>query len=387
MMHSLVLCLAALLHFGHATTYTSDWAIRIRGDMESVNRVAEKYGFTNMGQIGELRTYYMFHHQQTANRSTVYNKDLTTRVTKETEVEWLQQQVVKERAKRSYVTADMKTRGLPAAHTKPVHTQTLHFNDPVWSSLWYFHCIEKSKGCRSHMNIAAAWERGYTGKGVVVSVLDDGIEKEHPDLKPNYDPVASYDMNGRDPDPSPHYSSSADNYHGTRCAGIVAAAANNSQCTVGVSFNARIGGVRMLDGDVTDITEAQSLSFSPHYIDVYLSSWGPGDDGATLEGPGPLALRTLQNAVKNGRNGRGSIYVWASGNGGRNGDHCSCDGYSSSIYTIAISSTTWHGSHPDYLEQCPSIMATAFTGGDTEGLVRDLELCGQTKCRFLTYYM
>lgn len=25
------------------------------------------------------------------------------------------------------------------------------------------------------------------------------------------DPVASYDMNGRDPDPSPHYSSSADN--------------------------------------------------------------------------------------------------------------------------------------------------------------------------------
>lgn len=36
------------------------------------------------------------------------------------------------------------------------------------------------------MNIAAAWRRGYTGKGVVVSVLDDGIEREHPDLKSNY---------------------------------------------------------------------------------------------------------------------------------------------------------------------------------------------------------
>lgn len=36
------------------------------------------------------------------------------------------------------------------------------------------------------MNIAGAWRRGYTGKGVVVSVLDDGIEGEHPDLKPNY---------------------------------------------------------------------------------------------------------------------------------------------------------------------------------------------------------
>lgn len=94
----------------------------------------------------------------------------------------------------------------------------------------------------------------------------------------------------------------------------------------------------------------------------------------------PLRLLLLQKSQ--GRNGRGSIYVWASGNGGRNGDHCSCDGYSSSIYTIAISSTTWHGSHPDYLEQCPSIMAAAFTGGDTEGLVRDLELCGQVKHLF-----
>lgn len=36
------------------------------------------------------------------------------------------------------------------------------------------------------MSVAQAWGRGYTGKGVVVSVLDDGIDEEHPDLKPNY---------------------------------------------------------------------------------------------------------------------------------------------------------------------------------------------------------
>lgn len=35
-------------------------------------------------------------------------------------------------------------------------------------------------------NIMAAWAHGYTGKGVVVSVLDDGIEKNHPDLAGNY---------------------------------------------------------------------------------------------------------------------------------------------------------------------------------------------------------
>ena len=36
------------------------------------------------------------------------------------------------------------------------------------------------------MNVLPAWERGFRGKGVVVSILDDGIEKDHPDLKNNY---------------------------------------------------------------------------------------------------------------------------------------------------------------------------------------------------------
>ena len=36
------------------------------------------------------------------------------------------------------------------------------------------------------MNVKQAWEQGYTGKGVVVTILDDGIEKDHPDLKKNY---------------------------------------------------------------------------------------------------------------------------------------------------------------------------------------------------------
>lgn len=36
------------------------------------------------------------------------------------------------------------------------------------------------------MNIQAAWRLGYTGKEVVVSILDDGLETQHPDLKQNY---------------------------------------------------------------------------------------------------------------------------------------------------------------------------------------------------------
>lgn len=36
------------------------------------------------------------------------------------------------------------------------------------------------------MHIQDAWQRGYTGKGVVVSILDDGIQGNHPDLSQNY---------------------------------------------------------------------------------------------------------------------------------------------------------------------------------------------------------
>lgn len=36
------------------------------------------------------------------------------------------------------------------------------------------------------MNLGPAWQKGYTGKGVVVSILDDGIQTNHPDLAQNY---------------------------------------------------------------------------------------------------------------------------------------------------------------------------------------------------------
>lgn len=36
------------------------------------------------------------------------------------------------------------------------------------------------------MNVIPAWEEGITGRGVVVTILDDGLEKDHPDIFKNY---------------------------------------------------------------------------------------------------------------------------------------------------------------------------------------------------------
>lgn len=64
-----------------------------------------------------------------------------------------------------------------------------------------------------------------------------------------------------------------------------------------------------------------------------------------------------------GRKGKGSIFVWASGNGGRFSDNCNCDGYTNSIYTLSISSATHKNAKPWYLEQCSSTLATTYSSG------------------------
>lgn len=55
-----------------------------------------------------------------------------------------------------------------------------------WLLAVFQHCSDKNSRCRSEMNILAAWQRGYTGRNVVVTILDDGIERNHPDLAQNY---------------------------------------------------------------------------------------------------------------------------------------------------------------------------------------------------------
>lgn len=53
----------------------------------------------------------------------------------------------------------------------------------------------------------------------------------------------------------------------------------------------------MLDGEVTDMVEAQSLSLNPQHIDIYSASWGPEDDGKTVDGPAKLAKEAFLRGV------------------------------------------------------------------------------------------
>jgi furin len=232
------------------------------------------------------------------------------------------------------------------------------FNDPFWQYQWYLNdgCVEGV-----YLNITSAWDLGYTGKNVVVSIIDDGVEGTNSDLLENYDPNASIDLNDRDDNPQPRYEVKNENKHGTRCAGEISASANNNVCGVGIAYNSRIGGIRLLDGRINDRLEAEALSFNTNYIDIFSASWGPSDDGKTVEGPGRLTSLAFLKGINEGRDKKGVIYVWASGNGGRLYDNCNCDGYTASIYTITISSVTKQHFSPSYNEKCASILATTYS--------------------------
>ncbi len=56
----------------------------------------------------------------------------------------------------------------------------------VYADLFFLLFSIQSNEDHRDLNVKEAWKQGFTGQGVVVSILDDGIEKNHPDLIENY---------------------------------------------------------------------------------------------------------------------------------------------------------------------------------------------------------
>lgn len=50
----------------------------------------------------------------------------------------------------------------------------------------FVHFNFQHRGNGLDMNVIPAWKEGVTGKGIVVTILDDGLETDHPDLMENY---------------------------------------------------------------------------------------------------------------------------------------------------------------------------------------------------------
>lgn len=239
--------------------------------------------------------------------------------------------------------------------------------DPLYPAQWHLHTNAFS------VDVDHAGTR--SGRGVTIAVVDDGLQHTHPDLQGNYVAAHSYDFNFNDPNPTPD--SSGDS-HGTSAAGVAAAIRRNGHCGQGAAPEASLAGIRLIAEAVTDETEARALSYhAMGNVDIFSCSWGPEDSGAVMERPGLLLDHTLSLYAggQRGRMGKGTIYVWASGNGRDGGDSCAFDGYASSPYVIAIGAIDHNGDQAWYSEGCAALMAVMPSSGANQG-VATVDLLG-----------
>jgi subtilisin family serine protease len=189
-------------------------------------------------------------------------------------------------------------------------------NDPSYSNCWHLNKIQAN----------LAWDLGTGNSDVVVSIVDDAITINHPDLKdiiwvnpneiPNngidddnngyIDDINGWDTYSNDNDPSP-LGNSAAWAHGTHCAGIAGAHTDNNKGISSVGFGVSLMAVKTGDNNgLVNQTWAGVYYSIISGADVISCSWSSGSYS-----------QTNYNIIELGINS-GSIIVAASGNNGSN---------------------------------------------------------------------
>jgi len=206
------------------------------------------------------------------------------------------------------------------------------------------------------INVEGAWA-DYTGAGVLVAIVDDGVHYWHTDLDDNYNTDIDLDARGGDDDAA----AESGDYHGTWVAGMVAAEANGSG-TVGVAYEAEIAGFRMGYGSAGSLSQVEDVTReSGQTADVSNNSWSftsafSDNFKAWYFADSADALR---DGVADGRSGLGAVYVFAAGNGRTSGDDANYHNFQNSPYTIAVAATTSSGHHAYYSNPGAALLVAA----------------------------
>ena len=238
--------------------------------------------------------------------------------------------------------------------------------EPLLDAEWH---LKGRSGEPAGANVEAIWEQ-VTGAGIVIGIVDDGLQHTHPDLRPNYMPALSFDFVQNDSDPSPLITAGCalSDCHGTAVAGVAAARGDNGIGVSGVAPLASLAGLRLISAPASDAQEAAALGYLNDAIHISNNSWGPADNGSTLAGPGPLTEMAIENSISLGRGGRGKIFVWAAGNGGQALDNCNFDGYATNRFAIAVGALADTAQAAPYNELCSAMLVTAPSSGGTRGI-------------------
>ena len=234
-------------------------------------------------------------------------------------------------------------------------------DDPLFAQQWHLDNTGQSGGTVAvDAGVVEVWDSLKGSPNEIVAIVDEGVELSHEDLAANVVAGLSWDYVGNDADPSP----GIDENHGTACAGVAAARGFNALGVSGAAPGTGLVGLRLFDshGNDTDADEAAALTRSQGSIDIRSSSWGPADD-RHLEAPGPQAAAALAEGAANGRGGRGTVFVWAGGNGAEFADNANYDGYANSRFAIAVAACDNRGTQSWYSEPGANLLVTAPSSG------------------------
>ncbi|KAL1311631.1 hypothetical protein AAFC00_001741 [Neodothiora populina] len=376
-------CAAAIAR----TDYDSNdyYAVHLAPSVDP-SAVAAHFGLQLHGAIGQLEDHYLLEAPKGDHDIIKQAKDDLKRLRRKRQRGWnvphlLDDVLLNQKQERRQRLSKRGVAPLTRAEEEPPVdsnvqkgkdiAKSLNIVDPIFMDQWHLYNAAQPG---HDINVTGVWQQGITGKNSTVCIVDDGLDMDSDDLRDNYFAAGSYDFNDQVEDPKPRLS---DDRHGTRCAGEVAAG-RNDVCGVGVAYDSKISGLRILSALISDADEAVAMTYAYQDNHIYSCSWGPPDDGRSMEGPGILIRRAMVTGVQKGRGGLGSVYVFAIGNGANNDDNCNFDGYTNSIYSVSVGGIDRKGLHPYYSEKCSAQLVVTYSSGSGDAIhTTDV---GQNKC-------
>ena len=239
--------------------------------------------------------------------------------------------------------------------------------EPLFGDQWHLLNSGQAGGLSGiDINVTDVWD-DYTGAGVRISVVDDGVEYTHEDLNDNYNELGGFDYAANDSDPF----SELGDFHGTAVAGLIAAE-NNGVGAVGVAFGSTLTALRIFGGSLTvsEIADIYNSQVTGGF-DISNNSWGYSGfffdnlDGATFGGVGAA----FENAVANGRDGLGTVLVFAAGNDRLLGQNVNYHGLQNARESIAVAATDDSGGIASYSTSGAAILISAPSSGGAAGIV------------------
>lgn len=248
---------------------------------------------------------------------------------------------------------------------RPVHLHAAYAsapNDPFFTNAIH---LENRNADGSHagvdLNVREAWARTM-GAGVIVGVVDDGMELGHPDLIANTAGQSHYNFVASNTNAFPQLS--ADN-HGTAVSGLIAAVANNSQGVVGLAPEAKLTAMRIFSGGnfaVDDLTMFNVFTYRNGVVWVQNHSWGY--TGNEQLAPAQIELDGMTNAVFGGRGGKGVVLVRSAGNEREFSGDSNNDGYQNVPHSISVAAVKQNGRFTTYSSPGANVLVSSVSGDD-----------------------